>query len=50
MRVLVTGANNRISFINPSAENILNLEAGRVIGQSLEVFGGLFGKKSILEA
>lgn len=44
--VLVTGSNNRISFINPSAESILNLEAGRVIGQSLEVFGGLFGKSA----
>jgi GAF domain-containing protein/signal transduction histidine kinase len=44
--VLVTGANNRISFINPSAEKILNLEAGRVFGQSLEVFGGLFGKSA----
>lgn len=44
--VLVTGPNNRISFINPSAEKILNLEAGRVLGQSLEVFGGLFGKSA----
>ena len=44
--VLVTGSNNRISFLNPSAEKILNLEAGRVIGQSLDVFGGLFGKSA----
>jgi signal transduction histidine kinase len=44
--VLVTGSNNRITFINPSAEGILNLEAGRVLGQSLEVFGGLFGKSA----
>jgi PAS domain S-box-containing protein len=44
--VLVTGSNNRITFINPSAESILNLEAGRVLGQSLEVFGGLFGKSA----
>jgi GAF domain-containing protein len=42
--VLVTGENNRISFINSSAERILDLEAGRVLGQSLDVFGGLFGK------
>ena len=42
--VLVTGANNRITFLNTSAENILDLEAGRVIGQPLEVFAGLFGK------
>lgn len=44
--VLVTGSNNRISFMNRSAEQILNLEASRVIGQSLEVFGGLFGKSA----
>jgi signal transduction histidine kinase/putative methionine-R-sulfoxide reductase with GAF domain len=44
--VLVTGSNNRISFINPSAERILNLESGRVIGQSLDAFGGLFGKSA----
>jgi PAS domain S-box-containing protein len=44
--VLVTGSNNRISFLNQSAQNILGLEAGRVIGQSLDVFGGLFGKSA----
>ena len=44
--VLVTGPNNRISFLNQSAEQILNLEAGHVIGQSLDVFGGLFGKSA----
>jgi PAS domain S-box len=44
--VLVTGPNSRISFINGSAEKILGLESGRVIGQSLEVFGGLFGKSA----
>jgi len=44
--VLVTGGNNRISFINQSAENILSLESGRVVGQSLDVFGGLFGKSA----
>ena len=42
--MLVTGVNNRISFLNKSAENILGLEAGRVIGQPLDVFGGLFGR------
>ena len=42
--VLVTGTNNRITFLNNSAENILDLESGRVIGQSLDVFAGLFGK------
>ncbi|HSL28734.1 MAG TPA: GAF domain-containing protein [Anaerolineales bacterium] len=44
--VLVTGANNRISFINRSAAQILDLEPGQVIGQSLDVFGGLFGKSA----
>ena len=42
--VLVTGSNNRITFLNNSAENILDLEAGRVVGQPLDVFVGLFGK------
>jgi len=44
--VLVTGPNNRISFLNRSAEQILNLETSRVLGQSLDVFGGLFGKSA----
>jgi PAS domain S-box-containing protein len=44
--VLVTAANNRISFINTSAENILGLDLGRVLGQSLDVFGGLFGRSA----
>lgn len=44
--VLVTGPNNRISFLNRSAEQILGLEAGKVIGQALDVFGGLFGKSA----
>jgi len=44
--VLVTGPNNRISFLNSSAEEILSLESGYVIGQSLDVFGGLFGKSA----
>jgi len=44
--VLVTGPNNRISFINKSAEDILSLEAGNVVAQSLDVFGGLFGKSA----
>lgn len=42
--VLVTGITNRISFLNRSAERILDLETGRVVGQPLDVFGGLFGK------
>ncbi|HLO29760.1 MAG TPA: GAF domain-containing protein [Anaerolineales bacterium] len=44
--VLVTGPNNRISFLNQSAAEILDLEPSRVIGQSLDVFGGLFGKSA----
>ena len=32
------------SFINSSAQKILDLDADRVTGQSLDVFGGLFGK------
>ncbi|MEW6084400.1 MAG: GAF domain-containing protein [Chloroflexota bacterium] len=44
--VLVTGANNRISFLNRSAEQILSLESGKVIGQTLDAFGGLFGKSA----
>ena len=44
--VLVTGPNNRISFLNQSAAQILDLEPGRIIGQSLDVFGGLFGKSA----
>ena len=44
--VLVTGPNNRISFLNQSAAQILDLEPGRLIGQSLDVFGGLFGKSA----
>ena len=42
--VLVTGLSNRISFLNRSAEQILDLETGGVVGQPLDVFGGLFGK------
>jgi GAF domain-containing protein len=42
--VLVTGLDNRITFLNISAENILDLESGRVVGESLDVFAGLFGK------
>jgi GAF domain-containing protein len=44
--VLVTGANNRISFLNQSAADILDLQPGRIIGQSLDVFAGLFGKSA----
>ena len=42
--VLVTGADSRITFLNSSAQNILDLETDRVVGQPLDVFAGLFGK------
>lgn len=42
--VLVTDAENRISFLNRSAERILHLEATHILGQSLADFAGLFGK------
>lgn len=42
--VLVTGPNNRITFVNSSTERILSLQASRVLGSSLEEFVGLFGK------
>jgi PAS domain S-box-containing protein len=41
--VLVTDADSRINFINSSAERILMLKSGIVIGQPLEKFVGLFG-------
>ncbi len=42
--VLVTGPDNRITFINASIERILDIRADRVLGQSLEDFVGLFGR------
>ncbi len=42
--VLVTDAENRITFVNSSTERILGLSANRLLGQPLENFGGLFGK------
>ncbi|RME86986.1 MAG: GAF domain-containing protein, partial [Anaerolineae bacterium] len=42
--VLVTDAGNRISFINSSAQRILNVRAESVLGQSLDDFAGFFGK------
>ena len=44
--VLVTGTNNRITFMNRSAEQILTLESSKVIGQTLDVLGGLFSKSA----
>ena len=42
--VLVTDAKNRISFMNASAEKILNIKIEKVITQTLKDFSGLFGK------
>ena len=42
--VLVTSDENRITFLNTSAAAILDLKAENVIGQSLDAFGGIFGK------
>ncbi|OGO22497.1 MAG: hypothetical protein A2Y54_00425 [Chloroflexi bacterium RBG_16_51_16] len=44
--VLVTGANNQISFINPSIERILHVEKSKLLGSPLDSFAGLFGKSS----
>jgi PAS domain S-box-containing protein len=42
--VLVTGPDNRITFINSSTERILALEQARLLGGSLDTFAGFFGK------
>ena len=42
--VVVTGPDNRITFLNSSAVAILGLEADKVYSQSLDAFGGIFGK------
>lgn len=42
--VLVTGADNRITFVNSSSEKILNTDMSRLLGHSLEKLGGTFGK------
>jgi GAF domain-containing protein/nitrogen-specific signal transduction histidine kinase len=42
--VLVTGYDNKISFVNNSAESILDITSSHILGESLDTFGGLFGK------
>jgi PAS domain S-box-containing protein len=42
--VVVTGPDNRITFLNTSAVEILGLKAEKVVKQSLDTFGGIFGK------
>ena len=44
--VMVTDSEHRISFINASAERILHLDPKKVLGQTLEDFGGFFSKAS----
>lgn len=44
--VLVTGVDNRITFVNSSATVILNVNEDRLLGNSLEGFAGLFGKSA----
>jgi GAF domain-containing protein/nitrogen-specific signal transduction histidine kinase len=42
--VLVTGMDNRITFVNSSAVRILDVNENRLLGNSLDGFAGLFGK------
>ncbi|MBC7877151.1 MAG: GAF domain-containing protein [Anaerolineales bacterium] len=42
--VLVTGADNRITFVNSSTQRIIAVDETRLLGNPLDVFGGLFGK------
>src|SRR5260221_11207509 len=42
--VLVTGPDNRITFVNSSIERVLALEEERLLGGSLDTFAGLFGR------
>ena len=42
--VLVTDAENRISFLNVSAEKILGIDTAKITTQTLKDFSGLFGK------
>jgi PAS domain S-box-containing protein len=44
--VLVTGADNRVTFINSSAENILGVDEAHVLGSTIDVFAGFFGRAS----
>ena len=42
--VLVTGSDNRITFVNSSTQRIIAVDDTRLLGNPLDVFGGLFGK------
>ena len=42
--VLVTGTNNRVTFLNSSAQVILRMKSEEILTKPLDAFGGLFGK------
>jgi len=42
--VVVTSPENKITFLNKSAINILGLNAENILGKALDAFGGIFGK------
>ncbi len=44
--VLVTGTDNRITFVNSSIERILAIQESHLLGNPLDAFGGLFGKSA----
>lgn len=45
--VLVTGADNNISFVNSSITRVLGVGEAQLVGKSLEGFAGLFGSSSV---
>ncbi|MDD2920812.1 MAG: GAF domain-containing protein [Anaerolineales bacterium] len=45
--VLVTGPDNRITFVNASTEKILGLKDSHLLGSALDAFGGLFGNAAV---
>jgi len=42
--VVVTGPDNEITFLNTSATSILGLDADSLVHQTLDAFGGIFGR------
>jgi GAF domain-containing protein len=44
--VLVTDPANRITFLNASAEEILDIPADQALNKTLDIFAGLFGKST----
>ncbi|MBI2333130.1 MAG: GAF domain-containing protein [Chloroflexi bacterium] len=45
--VLVTGADNRVSFVNSSITHVLGVDDTQLLGKSLDGFTGLFGSSSV---